>query len=183
MDEEGFVDGTFNTHFLKLSAAEQETNLALAKAIPFADTNVKLKEYQFAKEEESQGSTWQLLMALKDCELQNDALLDVLYDLFGEKYQAYYDYAVFFFYGTYDIPLKGSDKENQWESEEVYQFMICTVAPLQGEYEPGKPQCGFMFPAFADRSANIHAVDIFQKDDTMPHMELVTDILGINELK
>lgn len=181
MDEEGFVDGTFNTHFLKLSTSEQETNLAIAKAIPFADTNVNLKEYQFDEEEEKPGSTWQLLMALKDCELKNDALLDVLYELFGTKYQADHDYAVFFFYGNYDIPLKGSDKESQWESEEVYQFMICTVAPLQGEYEPGEPECGFMFPAFSDRSANIHAVDIFQKDGTMPHMELVTDILGIDK--
>ena len=33
-DEEGFVDGTFNTHFLKLSPTEQEKNLAIAKAIP-----------------------------------------------------------------------------------------------------------------------------------------------------
>lgn len=181
MDEEGFVDGTFNTHFLKLSASEQETNLTLAKAIPFADTNVNLKEYQFSEEDEKQGSTWQLLMALKDCELKNDALLDVLYELFGEKYHAEGDYAVFFFYGNYDIPLKGSDKESQWESEEVYQFIICTVAPLQGEYEPGEPECGFMFPAFSDRSANIRAVDIFQKDDKMPHMEFVREILGISE--
>ena len=47
LDEEGFVDGTFNTHFLKLSPAQQSTNLAIAKTIPFADTNEKLKEYRF----------------------------------------------------------------------------------------------------------------------------------------
>ena len=27
MDEEGFIDGTFNTHFLKLSGSEKEKNL------------------------------------------------------------------------------------------------------------------------------------------------------------
>lgn len=32
MDEEGFVDGTFNTHFLKLSASDQTRNLAIAMA-------------------------------------------------------------------------------------------------------------------------------------------------------
>ena len=46
-DEEGYVDGTFNTHFLKLPRAEQEKNLKLAKMIPFARTNQELKEYPF----------------------------------------------------------------------------------------------------------------------------------------
>ena len=46
-DEEGYVDGTFNIHFLKLSKADQGKNLKLAKAIPFADTNRQLKEYVF----------------------------------------------------------------------------------------------------------------------------------------
>ena len=30
-DEEGYIDGTFNTHFLKLSEAEKKKNLELAK--------------------------------------------------------------------------------------------------------------------------------------------------------
>ena len=44
MDEEGFIDGTFNQHFLNLTAPERDKNLKLAKAVPFAETNVKLKE-------------------------------------------------------------------------------------------------------------------------------------------
>ena len=55
MDEEGFVDGTFNTHFLKLSASDQTRNLAIAKTIPFSETNINLKEYQFTKEDEKPG--------------------------------------------------------------------------------------------------------------------------------
>ena len=69
MDGEGFVDGTFNTHFQKLSASEREANLAIAKAIPFSETNVNLKEYLFAPDNEKAGSTWQLLLALRECEL------------------------------------------------------------------------------------------------------------------
>ena len=45
IDREGFVDGTFNTRFLKLSASERARNLAIAKAIPFAETNLSLKRY------------------------------------------------------------------------------------------------------------------------------------------
>lgn len=36
MDEDGFVDESFNTHFLKLTKSEQEKNIKIAKAIPFA---------------------------------------------------------------------------------------------------------------------------------------------------
>ena len=41
MDEEGFIDGTFNQHFLNLTAPERDKNLKLAKAVPFAETNVQ----------------------------------------------------------------------------------------------------------------------------------------------
>ena len=177
MDGEGYVDGTFNTHFQKLSAPEREANLAIAKAIPFSETNVNLKEYRFAPENEKAGSTWQLLMALRECELKNDALLDVFYEVIGERYRTVGDYAVYFFYGSYDVPIKASDKESLWESEEVYKFLICAICPLHGYYEPGEPECGFLFPAFKDRSTDIHGIEVFDADALHPHGELVERIL------
>lgn len=45
MDSEGFIDGTFNTNFLKLKPKEKEKNLAIAKIIPFSPTNKNLKRY------------------------------------------------------------------------------------------------------------------------------------------
>lgn len=179
MDEEGYVDGTFHTSFLKLSEKDRNLNLAIAKAIPFSETNVNLKEYRFRKEQEGAGSIWQLLMGLKECELKNDALLDLFYELVGESYQSTGPYAVYFFHGTYDVPRKANDKERLWESEEVYRFLICAVCPLKGEYEPGEPECGFLFPAFSDRSSDIHGIAVFQKDAAHPHEELRRLILGI----
>ncbi len=176
-DEEGFVDGTFNTHFLKLSAKDQNTNLAIAKAIPFSETNVNLKEYRFREEDEKAGSTWQLLMALRDCELKNDALLDVLYEVIGEKYHSKGQYAVCFFHGSFDVPLKASDKESLWESEEVYKFIICAICPIHGDYELEEPECGFLFPTFSDRSSDIHGIEIFNADIEHPHTELLEHII------
>lgn len=169
LDKEGFVDGTFNKHFQKLSAKDQQRNLDIAKAIPFSDTNVQLKEYFFGGEDRKPGSMWQLLMALKECELKNDALLDIFYETFGEKYQAEGDYAVYFFYGSYDVPLKANDKERLWESEEVYGFIICAVCPVSGDYEPGEPEWGFLFPAFKDRSSDMYRINVFQVDAGQPH--------------
>src|SRR5699024_12765626 len=39
IDSDGFIDGTFNTSFLKLSPAERTRNLAIAKAVHFAESN------------------------------------------------------------------------------------------------------------------------------------------------
>ena len=85
MDEEGFVDGTFNTHFQKLSGADKTRNLKIVKAAVFSETNVELKQYRFKQEEKKPGSTWQLLMALRECELKNDALLLSFYEYIGER--------------------------------------------------------------------------------------------------
>lgn len=87
MDEEGFVDGTFNKHFQKLSLKDQQANLAIAKAVPFSETNTELKEYVFREGDRKPGSIWQMLMALRECGLKNDAMLDVFYEEFGSKYR------------------------------------------------------------------------------------------------
>ena len=116
-------------------------------------------------------------MALKSCELKNDALLDVFYEKVGRAYKSKGPYAVYFFHGSYDVPRKGMDKESQWESEEVYQFLICAICPVHGDYEPGRPECGFLFPAFTERCANLNGIDIFQADTSHPHMELIREIL------
>ncbi len=177
MDEEGFVDGTFNKHFQRLTAKEQQVNLDIAKTIPFSDTNVQLREYVFEEAGRKQGSIWQFLMALKESGLKNDALLDVFYEEFGGRYRIDGSYGIYFFHGSYDVPLKASDKESLWESEEVFQFLICAVCPVSGDYEPGKPERGFLFPAFKDRSGDINRIDIFRKDGKIPHAESVEEIL------
>lgn len=179
IDKEGFVDGTFNCHFLNLSPAEQQRNLAIAKAVPFSDTNVQLKEYSWKKDGGRPGDMRKLLMALRDCGLKNDAMLDVFYEVAGENYKSDKAYAVYFFYGDYDVPLKAADKENLWESEEVYKFLICAICPVNGDYEPGEPECGFMYPAFKDRSSAPCFIDVFQKDAQHPHTELMGDILFV----
>ena len=103
-------------------------------------------------------------MALRECELKNDALLLNLYEYIGERYQPGFPYGIFLFHGNYDIPLKGSDKVQQRESEEVYNFLICAICPVTGDYEAGETQKGFLFPAFSDRAGDIEGIDVFSAD-------------------
>ncbi len=177
MDAQGEIDGTFNTNFLNLSHGEKEKNLSLAKTIPFSKTNVQLKEYRFSSKAMGAGSKWQLLSAIKDCGLKNDALMETFYELVGEHYRTGSDYAVFVFHDSYDVPVKAADKERLGESEEVFSYIICAICPLAGDYEPGKPVCGFLFPSFSHRSASPDHVAVFQEDPAHPHGELERQIL------
>ena len=93
VDKDGFVDGTFNIHFGKLSAAETKKNLEIAKTVPFARTNEQLKEYAFSDDKKS--NLWSLLTAIKQSELKDDSLLEVLYDIVVDNYRAKKDYAVY----------------------------------------------------------------------------------------
>ncbi|SHJ88152.1 DUF4317 family protein [Hespellia stercorisuis] len=179
LDGDGEIDGTFNLHFLKLSPQEKTHNLAIAKAIPFAETNENLKEYQFSKEAEGSGSMWQMLRGLNTCGLKNDALMETFYELVAEQYETDEPYAIMVFHDIYDIPVKAADKERLGESEEVFQYLICAICPLEGEYEPGRPECGFLFPSFRDRSGDPHRVAIFHRDKDHPHREIEKLLLTV----
>ncbi len=176
MDEDGFDNGTFNIHFGKLSAAETKRNLDMAKAVIFSNTNENLKDYGFGKNRKE--SLWPLLMTFKENGLKDDAMLATLYEIIGENYRAAGEYCIFLFYGSYDVPVKAKDKSWLEGSEEVYDFIICAIAPLEGEYEPGDSEFGFLFPAFADRSSDINNMYIYHSDESPAQTELINLIIG-----
>ena len=204
-DQEREIGDTFNTRFLKLSSSEQARNLNLAKTIPFSRTNEQLKEYKFNKTgvgsmmkrsasadrnmspqsrtsslELRSGAMWQILMTLKDCGLQNDAMLDVFYEQVLNNFDGGNEIGtyIFMYHGTYDIPEKGSDGEYIYDGDEVYDFIICTAGGLIDEYEPDKPQFGFLYPAFVNRSGDENRIDIFHVDPAFPENDLIGVLLG-----
>lgn len=178
IDDMGEVDESFNIHFGKLNTSDKAKNLELAKAVPFSKTNVQLKEYTFPDSVKGKDSMWQLLQTMLDCGLKNDALMDVFYEQMADGYAVDHESAVFVFHGVYDIPLKGKDKESQWESEEVYEFIICTVSPMFEQYEPEVPIFGFLYPAFSDRSADKEKIDIFHANPEQVEEGLMYKLFG-----
>ena len=168
MDREGFIDGSFNIHFGKLKPSEIAQNLKLAKTVPFSGTNKNLKEYPVPGESRISREMMQLLGGIKECALKNDALLYLFYEQIGEKLTTpsclENGYSVYLFHGSYDIPMKANDKQRLWESEEIYDFLICVISPLADKYEPGEPVWGFLYPAFSDRSADPDRIAIDNSD-------------------
>lgn len=178
INDMGEIEDSFNIHFGKLSASEKAKNLELAKTIPFAKTNVQLREYTFPEKVKGKNSMWQLLRAIRQSGIKDDALLDIFYEQMADGYPVDHEIAVYVFHGTYDVPLKAKDKENLWESEEVYDFIICTLSPMQAEYEPASPVFGFLYPAFSDRSADEEKIDIFHANDRKMEDGLMYKLLG-----
>ena len=180
MDPDGFIDGTFNTRFLKLSGADRAKNLEIARTIPFAKTNGNLKRYVIPGHSRGRESIYQLLMGIRSSGLENDALLEIFYEMTGEKYRSDHEYGIFVFHDRYDVPVKTSDKERQWDSEEVYEYLICALCPLADEYEPDKPLWGFLFPAFTDRSCDWNHINIFHAHSKEEYQSL-DRLLGVEE--
>ena len=178
INDMGEVEDSFNVHFGKLSGSEKSRNLALAKTIPFANTNEQLKEYTFSENAKGKDSIYTLLRAIQQCGLKNDALMELLYEQIADGFPVDYEFATFVFHGTYDVPIKAKDKESLWDSEEVYDFIICTVSPMAGEYEPAEPVFGFLYPAFSDRSGDEEKIDIFHADPDCVEEGLLYKILG-----
>lgn len=181
LDEEGYIDGTFNQHFLNLTSSERDKNIKLAKAVPFAETNVQLKEYPYRRQDITDDSMRKLLLSLNQSELKNDALLEMFYEEAGKYFHESGGCAVYVFYGGYDIPRKGTDGASQWESEEIYDFLVGIVCSLEEDYEPGEPECGFLYPAFRNRSSDSRFINVFQAVPGAAAGQGLMELLGIKQ--
>ena len=103
--------------------------------------------------------------------MKNDAYTDLFYEILGEKYRPGGSWSCFLFHGRYDVPVKGLDKAWMEGSEEVYTYLLCVISPLTGEYEPGAPEFGFLYPAFKDRSTGWEFVNVYEKLPERVHRE------------
>ena len=46
-----------------------------------------------------------------------------------------------------------ADKERQWESEEVFEYLICVICPVDKEYEPRENRCVVLYPSLQEQTA------------------------------
>ena len=42
--------------------------------------------------------------------------------------------------------------------------MICAICPVYGDYEIDEPVCGFLYPSFYDRSADMFHIAVYEKE-------------------
>ena len=186
--------------FLNLEDEEYFKYLEIAKKVLSTNVGNNILELNFPLEEEKPGGHQQFLLGLKKSGLKDQGILDTFYDMVIEKYNSLGNYLILLFHDVYDVMTKTTDNNKLDESEEVYEYIICAICPmvlskpglgynkdknkistLNREWFVGMPETGFVFPAFIDRSSDIHLVLMYTADSKNVHTEMIEDILGCRE--
>lgn len=195
------IDGTKITKieetFLNLEDEEFYKYLDIAKKVLSGSIGNNLLELKFPAEEEAAGGRQQILMGLRESKLKNEKLLDNFYDQIIYEYDYVGKYLILIFHDAYDVIKKSSDNNSLDESEEVYEYLLCAICPVELSkaalsYEETEnriaprirdwvvkvPDTGFIFPAFTDRSTDIHSAMFYTRNARCPHREVEENVLG-----
>lgn len=183
--------------FLNLDDEEFYKYLEIARKCLSGTIGNNLLKLEFPLIEEEAGGKQQFLLGLRASELKNEDLLDRFYDLIIEHYEFAGNYLILLFHDTYDVITKTSDNMKVDESEEVYDYLLCAICPVClskpglgyreeenrigariRDWVVGAPDVGFLFPAFSERSSDIHALTYYVKDAKDSHPDFVQDALG-----
>lgn len=198
-----YVDGNhnkvckFGNTFLNLEEDEFYKYLEIANKALSGTIGNNLLELKFPIEEEEVGGRQHILMALRASKLEDENLLDTFYDLVIDTYDHAGNYLIVLFHDAYDVMSRTSDNNNLDESEEVYEYMICAICPVDlskpglgfleeehrigprvRDWVVGAVDTAFLFPAFNDRSTDIHSTLFYTKNTKEPHSEFMANGLG-----
>lgn len=198
-----YVDGNhnkvckFGNTFLNLEEDEFYKYLEIANKALSGTIGNNLLELKFPIEEEEVGGRQHILMALRASKLEDENLLDTFYDLVIDTYDYAGNYLIVLFHDAYDVMSRTSDNNNLDESEEVYEYLICAICPVDlskpglgfleeehrigprvRDWVVGAVDTAFLFPAFNDRSTDIHSTLFYTKNTKEPHSEFMANGLG-----
>lgn len=198
-----YVDGNhnkvckFGNTFLNLEEDEFYKYLEIANKALSGTIGNNLLELKFPIEEEEVGGRQHILMALRASKLEDENLLDTFYDLVIDTYDHAGNYLIVLFHDVYDVMTRTKDNNNLDESEEVYEYLICAICPVDlskpglgfleeehrigprvRDWVVGAVDTAFLFPAFNDRSTDIHSTLFYTKNTKEPHSEFMANGLG-----
>lgn len=198
-----YVDGNhnkvckFGNTFLNLEEDEFYKYLEIANKALSGTIGNNLLELKFPIEEEEVGGRQHILMVLRASKLEDENLLDTFYDLVIDTYDHAGNYLIVLFHDAYDVMTRTKDNNNLDESEEVYEYLICAICPVDlskpglgfleeehrigprvRDWVVGAVDTAFLFPAFNDRSTDIHSTLFYTKNTKEPHSEFMANGLG-----
>lgn len=153
---------------------------------------------EFPLESEEPGGPQEFLLRLRDSQLKDETLLEAFYDKVIEAYEYVGNYLILLIHDVYDVPGKTSDGIGMEDaSDEVYEYIMACICPVNLS-KPGlsynaaentfgnrirdwvvdMPQTGFLFPAFTDRSADLHSLLYYSKNSEDLKEHFAQQLLG-----
>ena len=153
---------------------------------------------EFPIDQEMPGGTQEFLMKLKASKLEDDMLLEEFYDKVIATYEYAENYYIILIHAMYDVPGRSSDNLEMFDaSDEVYEYLVCSICPVSlskaglsynaesnciqdriRDWVVDMPDKGLLFPAFNDRSTDIHGVLYYTKKSEDLQPELIEQLLG-----
>ena len=186
-----------NDYLSNMPDEEQNKYAELLKKTLSGSIGKNLHNLEFTKEAEEEDGQQRSLLALRAGELKSQEALDNFYDFVIDKFDYVGNYLILLMYDTYDVPTKGKDNVTMDDSSEVFQYIVCCLCPVNlskaglsyheenNSIEPRtrdwvvEPPCmGFMFPAFNDRSTDLHSVLYYTKKPEELQPYFVEHVLG-----
>ncbi|MDY3917666.1 MAG: DUF4317 domain-containing protein [Candidatus Limivivens sp.] len=198
-----YVDGEKNKiaqlkdAFLSLPEEEIFKYFEIFRKVLSGSIGRNLMNMEFPLHTEEYGGTQEFLLRLRDSRLTDESLLDTFYDKVIQSYDYAENYLILLIHAAYDIPGKSSDGLEMFDaSDEVYEYLLCCICPVKLS-KPGLaynaqencfqnrirdwlvelPDLGFLFPAFNDRSTDIHSLLYYTKKPEELHDNLVDQLL------
>lgn len=192
------IVATSKDAFLSLPEEEIFKYFTIFKQTLSGTIGKNLINMEFPLEQEMPGGTQEFLLQLRNSKLQQDMLIEQFYEKIIENYNYGENYYIILIHVAYDIPGKSTDGNEMFDaSDEVYEYLLCSICPvhLSAEglcYNPETnhienrvrdwlieaPAKGFLFPAFNDRSTDIHSVLYFSKQAEELQPEFIENALG-----
>ncbi|MBQ9443110.1 MAG: DUF4317 domain-containing protein [Lachnospiraceae bacterium] len=184
--------------FMSLPDEEQHKYMEFFKKTLSGTLGKNLIDMEFPLAEEADGGRQKNLLALRDSALSDDELVDRFYDLVIEGYDTVEKYYIILIHAVYDVPGITSDGIlNEDASDSVYDHILCAICPVKLEkgtlsYDPDEnrisekirdwivsdPAHGFLFPAFNDRTADIHSLLYYTKKSEEMQEGFIDHVLG-----
>lgn len=185
-----------NRPFLDLEEDEFSRYLEIAKKVLSGTLGNNLLELAFSRTEAATERQTALL-ALKDSKLQDDALANGFFEQIRDQFGYPGNYLVLLYHDAYDVIKRATDDTDLDESEEVYEYLLGAICPVELSKEAlgyresenrigsrerdwvvGMPDLGFIYPAFANRGTDLSAVLYYVRTGRESHAEFIEQVLG-----
>lgn len=199
-----YVDGEKNKKtelkqaFLALPEEEMFKYFEILRKNLSGTLGKNLLTLEFPLASESEGGTQEFLLRLRDSRLKDDALLEEYYDRIIANYEYVGNYLILLVHDAYDVPGRTTDGIDMEDaSDEVYEYILSCICPVElskpglsynamentfqnriRDWVVNLPETGFLFPAFTDRSSDIHSALYYSKDPEDLKEGFVDQLLG-----
>lgn len=198
VDADKQIKANLKEAFFALSEEEVFKYYEIFKKTLSGGIGKNLHNLEYSIHDEGEDSAHALLMKLRDEKLTDDETVDSFYNKVIENYDYGENYYIVLIHSSYDIPGRSTGNEEMFDaSDEVYNHILCSICPVKLS-EPGlsynettgcieerprdwwvqAPMTGFLFPAFNDRSTDIHSLLYFSKNAEQLHDEFIDTCLG-----